>query len=113
MGRNRPREKGTPPPPSSQASLPNTWQALPPPRTAGGKVGSGTRPLTQGVWDEVQEGVSQEAPRSKAEQQLKEGLVLGGLGLHRDQEEDEVRGSADEEGGPNGLQESGGREECF
>lgn len=70
----------------------------------------GGMPLTQRMRDEVQEGISQEAPRGKAEQHLQQGLVLGGVGLHRDQEEDEVGGCADEEGGPNGLRTRAGQE---
>lgn len=65
--------------------------------------------LTQGVGDEVQEGVPQEAPRGEAEQELEQGLVLGAVGLHRDQEEDEVGGGADQEGRPQGLRGRGGR----
>lgn len=70
----------------------------------GSPVGrEGVGALTQGVGDEVQEGVPQEAPRGEAEQQLEQGLMLGAVGLHGDQEEDEVGGSADQEGRPEGL----------
>lgn len=66
--------------------------------------------LTQRVRDEVQEGVPQEPPGGKAQQQLQQGLVLGRVGLHWDEEEDEVGGGTDEEGGPDGLR--GGEAEC-
>lgn len=55
-----------------------------------------------GVWDEVQEGVAQETPRGKAEQDLQEGGVVPGV-LQRDAEEDKERGSTDDCSGDEGV----------
>lgn len=82
----------------------------PPPGGLQGQDGAPARPrrLTQGMRDEVQEGIPQKAPRGEAEQQLEQGPVLRAVGLHRNQEQDEVGSGTDEEGGPESL---GGREQ--
>lgn len=59
--------------------------------------------LTQGVRDEVQEGVSQQPTRGEAQQHLQEVLVLVCIGLDRDQEEDEEGRSTDQQSGTDGL----------
>lgn len=59
--------------------------------------------------DEVEEGVAQQPPRGEAEQNLQQVLVLVTVGLNWDQEQDEERSRADQQGGPDGLQEERGR----
>lgn len=63
----------------------------------------GIHSLTQGVRDEVQEGVSQQPTRGEAQQHLQEVLVLVCIGLDRDQEEDEEGRSTDQQSGTDGL----------
>lgn len=47
----------------------------------------------------MEEGVSQEPPRGKAQQHLQQVLVLVGVGLDRDEEEDEEGRSTDQQSG--------------
>lgn len=63
---------------------------------------------TQRVRDEVEEGVAQQPPRGEAEQNLQQVLVLVTVGLNWDQEQDEERSRADQQGGPDGLEEERG-----
>merc|ERR1740128_237422 len=71
-----------------------------------------TLPLTllcrhHGMRDEVEEGVPQEAPGGKGQHDLQQPLVLCTL-VQRNQEEDEERGSGDEESGHHGIEPDGG-----
>ena len=75
----------------------DTWRAT---QTVG-------HPPTQGVGDQVKEGVSQQASGCEAQQHLEEVLVLVGVGLHRDEEEAEEGSSADQQGGPYSLENGG------
>lgn len=59
--------------------------------------------------DEVEEGVAQQTPRGEAEQNLQQILVLVTVGLNWDQEQDEERSRADQQGGPDGLEGERGR----
>lgn len=58
----------------------------------------------QRMRDEVEEGVPQQPPRREAEQQPQQRLVPRGVGLQRDEEEEEVRRRADHQGGAQRLQ---------
>lgn len=74
-----------------------------PPVTPVVPVGLGGDTLTQRVGDEVEEGVPQQPPRREAEQQPQQRLVPRGVGLQRDEEEEEVRRRADHQGGAQRL----------
>jgi len=60
-----------------------------------------------GVRDQVEERVPEETPRGKGQHDLEQPLVLRAL-VQRDQEEDEERGSGDEECGHHGIEPDGG-----
>lgn len=49
----------------------------------------------QGVRDEVEEGISQEPPRSKTEQDLEQRTMPGRVRFHWDEEEHEERSRGD------------------
>lgn len=53
----------------------------------------------------MEEGVAQQTSGGEAEKNLQQVLVLVAVGLNRDQEQDEERSCADQQGGPNGLEE--------
>lgn len=55
-----------------------------------------------GVRNEMEEGITQEATGSKAEQDFEEGLVVFGI-LKRDAEEDEERSCTDQGRGDKGV----------
>lgn len=57
----------------------------------------------------MEEGVAQQTPRGEAEQNLQQVLVLVAVGLNWDQEQDEEGSRADQQGGPDGLEEERGR----
>lgn len=59
---------------------------------------------TQRVRYEVEEGVAQQTPGGETEKNLQQILVLVTVGLNRDQEQDEERSRADQQGGPDGLE---------
>lgn len=60
---------------------------------------------TQSVRYEVEEGVAQQTAGGEAEQHLQQVLVLVTVGLNWDQEQDEERRRADQQGRPDGLEE--------
>lgn len=66
---------------------------------------------TQGVRYQVEEGVAQQPTGGKAEQNLQQVLVLVAVGLNWDQEQDEERSRADQQGRPDGLGGGRGRED--
>lgn len=51
----------------------------------------------------MEEGVAQQSTRSEAEQNLEQVLVLVTVGLNWDEEEDEERSGADQQGGTESL----------
>lgn len=59
---------------------------------------------TQRVWNQVKEGVTQQSTWGEAEQHLEQVLVLVTVGLNWDQEQDEERSGADQQGGAKSLQ---------
>lgn len=54
----------------------------------------------QGVRDEVEERITQEPPRSKAQQDLEQRAVPGRVRFHRDEEQHEERSCGDQNCGP-------------
>jgi len=52
----------------------------------------------QRVWNEVEEGVAQQAAGREAKQGLQQGLVLGAVVGQRDEEEDDEGRDADQKG---------------
>lgn len=68
---------------------------------------------TQSVRDEVEEGVAQQSTRGEAEQNLEQVLVLVTVGLNWDEEEDEERSGADQQGGAEGLREPRGEKDRY
>lgn len=57
----------------------------------------------------MKEGVTQQSTRGEAEQHLEQVLVLVTVGLNWDQEQDEERSRADQQGGAESLQKQGER----
>lgn len=57
----------------------------------------------EGMWDKMEKSVAQEPPGGKAEQQFQQRLVLGSIGLHRNEEKDEERGRTDQQRCTNGM----------
>lgn len=58
---------------------------------------------TQSVWNQVKKGVTQQSTWGEAEQHLEQVLVLVTVGLNWDQEQDEERSCADQQGGAKSL----------
>lgn len=55
------------------------------------------------MWNEVQEGVTQQSPRREAQQHLQQVLVLVAVGLNWNEEQDEERSRADQQGRSDSL----------
>lgn len=58
------------------------------------------------MWYEVQEGITQQSTRSKAQQHLEQVLVLVAVGLDWDQKQDEERSRTDQQSGSDCLQKT-------
>lgn len=61
----------------------------------------------------MKEGVTEQSTRGEAEQHLEQVLVLVAVGLNWDQEQDEERRRADQQGGADGLRTRDGKTFSF
>lgn len=60
--------------------------------------------LTQSMWYEVEEGVTQQSTRCEAQQHFEQILVLVTVGLNWDQKQDEEGSCTNEQSGSDSLQ---------
>lgn len=60
--------------------------------------------LTQSMWYEVEEGVTQQSTRCEAQQHFEQILVLVAVGLNWDQKQDEEGSCTNEQSGSDSLQ---------
>lgn len=63
-----------------------------------------TEVVTQSMWYEVEEGVTQQPTGGEAQQHFEQILVLVAVGLNWDQKQDEERSRTNQQGGSNSLQ---------